>query len=225
MAIDITHLVGETSDYDKKQFLEVNKPKSWCKSVSAFANGRGGSLIFGVADDSAVTGLENPQIAAEKFSEIIKTRLDPVPDFTLTFETIEGKTIMIVRVEPGNITPYYYIGDGQQIAFCRVGNESIPASANMLRELVLRGTHQSYDSLRSDYMFENFAFTKLRSVFHARTGKDFTDADYESWGITNADGHLTNAGALLAVKVRYVIHGCSVHVGTASHRHQAFWML
>lgn len=198
MAIDITHLVGETSDYDKKQFLEVNKPKSWCKSVSAFANGRGGSLIFGVADDSAVTGLENPQIAAEKFSEIIKTRLDPVPDFTLTFETIEGKTIMIVRVEPGNITPYYYIGDGQQIAFCRVGNESIPASANMLRELVLRGTHQSYDSLRSDYMFENFAFTKLRSVFHARTGKDFTDADYESWGITNADGHLTNAGALLA---------------------------
>lgn len=105
---------------------------------------------------------------------------------------------MIVRVEPGNITPYYYMGDGQQIAFCRLGNESVPATANMLRELVLRGTHQSYDSLLSDYKFENYAFTKLRSVFHARTGKEFTDDDYESWGIMNADGRLTNAGALLA---------------------------
>ena len=90
------------------------------------------------------------------------------------------------------------MGDGQQIAFCRLGNESVPATANMLRELVLRGTHQSYDSLLSDYKFENYAFTKLRSVFHARTGKEFTDDDYESWGIVSADGRLTNAGALLA---------------------------
>lgn len=198
MVIDLAHLIGETTDYDKKQQLETNRPKSWCKSVSAFANGRGGFLIFGVADDGTVIGLENPQKVSEKFSEIVKTKLDPVPDFSLSFETVDGKTLMIVRVEPGNITPYYYMGDGQQIAFCRIGNESVPATANMLRELVLRGTHLSYDSLLTDYKFENYAFTKLRSVFHARTGKEFTDADYESWGIVSADGRLTNAGALLA---------------------------
>ena len=150
------------------------------KALYAFANGRGGFLIFGVADDNTVIGLENPQLTAEKFSEIVKTKLDPVPEFSLSFEKIDGKTLMIVRVEPGNITPYYYMGDGQQIAFCRLGNESVPATANMLRELVLRGTHLSYDSLLSDYKFENYAFTKLRSVFHARTGKEFTDDDYES---------------------------------------------
>ena len=196
--IDLVHIIGETTDYDKKQQLEVNKPKSWCKSVSAFANGRGGSLIFGVADDDTVIGLEDPQYVSEKFSEIVKSKLDPVPEFSLSFEKVDGKTLMIVRIEPGTITPYYYMGDGQQIAFCRIGNESVPATANMLRELVLRGSHQSYDSLLSGYKFENYAFTKLRSVFHARTGKEFTDDDYESWGIVNADGRLTNAGALLA---------------------------
>lgn len=198
MSINLAHLIGETTDYDKKQLLEVNKPKSWCKSVSAFANGRGGCLIFGIANDDTVTGLENPQLTAEKFSEIVKTKLDPVLDFSLSFEDFDGKTLMIVRIESGTITPYYYMGDGQQIAFCRLGNESVPATANTLRELVLRGTHQSYDSLLTDYKFDNYAFTKLRSVFHARTGKEFTDDDYESWGITNADGRLTNAGALLA---------------------------
>ena len=28
---DLVHIIGETTDYDKKQQLEVNKPKSWCK--------------------------------------------------------------------------------------------------------------------------------------------------------------------------------------------------
>lgn len=66
MVTDLAHFIGETTDYDKKQQLEVNKPKSWCKSVSAFANGRGGFLIFGVADDDTVTGLENPQFTGAK---------------------------------------------------------------------------------------------------------------------------------------------------------------
>lgn len=32
-AFDICHLIGETTEYDKKLALEVKKPKSWCKCV------------------------------------------------------------------------------------------------------------------------------------------------------------------------------------------------
>ncbi|WP_308553651.1 RNA-binding domain-containing protein, partial [uncultured Peptoniphilus sp.] len=46
--MNIEDYLGETNLYDKKEKLEINKPKSWLKSVSAFANGRGGKLIFGV---------------------------------------------------------------------------------------------------------------------------------------------------------------------------------
>lgn len=194
----VKNLIGETTDYDKKQELEIRKPKSWCKSISAFANGHGGSLIFGIADDDSIVGLENPQKAAEKFSEIVKQKLDPIPPFRINYERIDGKTLMIVTVEPGDMTPYYYIGDGQQIAFHRMGNESIPANAAILRELVLRGTHKTYDSLSTDFKFENYDFSRLRSVFYHRTGKEFMENDYESWGIIDHSGHLTNAGSLLA---------------------------
>ena len=34
--MDIIALIGETIEYDKKQAVEANKPKSWCKSISAF---------------------------------------------------------------------------------------------------------------------------------------------------------------------------------------------
>lgn len=55
----ISDLIGEATEYDKKETLEQRKPKSWLKSVSAFANGVGGALIFGVNDAEEPVGLGN----------------------------------------------------------------------------------------------------------------------------------------------------------------------
>ena len=40
--MNIRDYIGEGTEYDKKEALEVKRPKSWLKSVSAFANGKGG---------------------------------------------------------------------------------------------------------------------------------------------------------------------------------------
>lgn len=36
--IKISDYIGEATEYDKKEILEVKRPKSWLKTVSAFAN-------------------------------------------------------------------------------------------------------------------------------------------------------------------------------------------
>lgn len=46
--MELNALIAECSTYDFKLLLEEKKPKSWLKSVSAFANGLGGSLLFGI---------------------------------------------------------------------------------------------------------------------------------------------------------------------------------
>lgn len=46
--MDLNTLIAECTAYDFKVMLEEKKPKSWLKSVSAFANGLGGSLFFGI---------------------------------------------------------------------------------------------------------------------------------------------------------------------------------
>ena len=196
--MDIKQLIGETTDYDKKLALEEKKPKSWCKSISAFANCFGGKLIFGVSNDSELVGLADAEGDAEKISEAIKIHLNPIPEFRLSFEKDEDKTFVIVEVMKGQQTPYYYEGDGQLVAFMRIGNESVPATPSQLRELVLRGSGESYDSLKSRYDFSNMSFTKLKSVYKQRTGNAFEDTDYESFGLVDEKGNLTNAGALLA---------------------------
>ena len=46
--IDPKKLIGEATEYDKKRNVERNQVKSWLKSVSAFANSFGGTLIWGI---------------------------------------------------------------------------------------------------------------------------------------------------------------------------------
>ncbi len=195
----IKDLIGETTEYDKKQELETKKPKSWCKDVSAFANGNGGKLIFGITNNDIMLGLKDAEHDAEMISEFIKTRLNPIPNFELKFyKTEDEKKLIILYVYPGDQTPYYYDADGSLTAYHRVGNQSIPVTPEKLKELILKGSGFSYDSLKSKYSFENMAFTKLKSTYKQRTGNQFDESDYESFGIIDENGVLTNAGALLA---------------------------
>ena len=43
LGMELKTLIAECTAYDFKVMLEEKKPKSWLKSVSAFANGLGGS--------------------------------------------------------------------------------------------------------------------------------------------------------------------------------------
>lgn len=68
----IEKLVAETTECDFKVAIETKKPKSWLRSVSAFANGVGGRLFFGVDDNKNIVGLSDVQNDAELISRLIK---------------------------------------------------------------------------------------------------------------------------------------------------------
>ena len=196
--MDLSKYIGEGTLYDKKEKLEINKPKSWLKTVSAFANGLGGTLIFGISDKDEIIGLDNYKKDSENISEIIKTKIEPLPKVTLKHYLIEDKNIIILFVHSGKETPYYFTEGGHQTAYIRLGNESILAKNNDLINLILKGKNRSYDSLETNIKKDNVSFTKLKSLYYLKTGNEFTNSDLESFGLVNKDSFLTNAGALLA---------------------------
>ena len=55
--------------------------------------------------------------------------MDPLPDVETIPHEVDGHHILQVKVNAGKYTPYYYVKDGQRIAFVRNGEESIPATA------------------------------------------------------------------------------------------------
>lgn len=194
----LEQLIGEATEYDKKVMLEVKRPKSWLKSVSAFANGVGGVLIFGIADNDSVVRIDDVKKTMEIISEQIKVKLDPTPEVLLKAHLVDGKEIVTMEVYRGEETPYYYVGEGNYTAYVRIGNESVIANATDLKRLVLRGKNRTYDSLITEYSFDDYSFSKLKAAYYKKTKKSMEMKDFESFGIVDKNGMLTNAGALLA---------------------------
>ena len=192
--LTIQDLIAECTAYDYKEMLEEKKPKSWLKSVSAFANTLGGSLFFGVDND----GLEDIQHMTEAISLKIRDYMDPLPDVEMIPLEVDGKRVLRVIVYEGRFTPYYYVGDGQRVAYVRNGDESLPATAEEMVRLVLKGTNRTYDSLRTDRLLEDHSFAILANTFKERVHQDWDKKYLLSFGLVTDDGYLTNAGALFA---------------------------
>lgn len=196
--MNLGNLIGECTAYEFKLMLEEKRPKSWLKSVSAFANGIGGSLFFGIDDDRIIRGLKDVQHARETISIKIRDYMDPLPDIEMIPQRIDGLDVLQLKVSAGNYTPYYYVGDGQRAAYIRIGDESLPATAEQMVRLVLKGSNKTYDSLHTNYKAEDYSFTILANTFKVRTGQDWDKKYLLSFGLVNNAGSLTNAGALFA---------------------------
>ncbi len=152
--MNIKQLIGETTEYDKKEKLEEKEPRSWLKSVSAFANTAVGTLIFGIVDKTGdVVGVHDPEVDAEKISRFVRDRMDPIPPFALTFHTEGDKHLILLRIESGKETPYYYVGRSERTAYHRVGNESVVCDAAKLRELALKAPERPLIVYRQDMIF------------------------------------------------------------------------
>lgn len=196
--MDIEDLISECTAYDFKLMLEEKKPKSWLKSVSAFANGAGGSLFFGIDNDGSAKGLQDIQHVIETISGKIRDYMDPLPEIESIPLRINDLNILQLKVYSGKYTPYYYVGDGQRITFVRIGDESLPATAEQMVRLVLKGSNMTFDSMHTSHMAEDHSFSILAHSFRQRTGQEWNKKYLLSFGLISHNGHLSNAGALLA---------------------------
>ena len=193
----IEQLIAEATECDFKVALETKKPKSWLKNVSAFSNGIGGTLFFGVSDTREPIGLSDVQRDAEVISRLIKERITPLPQFILKPFQEDGNNLLALEVSPGRNTPYYYKADGVMEAYIRIGNETGIAPDYIVNELILKGTNQSFDTLITNSMKKDYSFTLLEATYFERTGLRFEPSDYVSFGLTDKNGFLTNAGKLM----------------------------
>ena len=194
----IDELIAESTECDFKVALETRKPKSWLKSVSAYANSIGGVLFFGVDNEKQVVGLQDIKRDSEIISRMIKDRITPIPLFELLASRDGGKDILSLKVHPGRSTPYYYKADGVIEAYIRIGNESVVAPDYLLNELILKGTNRSFDAMITDARKSDYSFTLLEATYLEQTGLRFDASDYVSFGLADKKGFLTNAGKLMA---------------------------
>lgn len=84
--------------------------KKYLKTVVAFANGKGGTLVFGVDDQShEVVGIDTDMVFTEvdAITNTISDSCEPVIVPEIELQQVEEKTIIVVHIQAGMHRPYY----------------------------------------------------------------------------------------------------------------------
>lgn len=128
--------------------------KKYLKTVVAFANGRGGQIVFGIEDNTReVIGIPEDVVFQEidAITNAISDSIEPriVPDVYV--KTAQDRTIIVVEISPGMQRPYFIRKEGiMEGTYVRVSSTTRKVESYTLRELILDGTGKSYDSLTID---------------------------------------------------------------------------
>ena len=212
---------GESINIEYKVEMP-KKSEKYMKTVVAFANGRGGRIVFGVDDKTLnIVGM-NPDTIFQTMDSITNAISDSCepkiyPDVTL--QSIDDKTIIVVEIHPGPMRPYYIKNKGLvDGTYVRVAGTSRHAEGYMLKELILEGQNRYFDNEPCEYLEINEddikdLCDKIKKIAIENTWNDDEKAAIRdvtkniliTWGILKEDnGKIipTNAYALLTGKMQ-----------------------
>lgn len=119
----------EEGEHECQDFkFKISDARKIARSISAFANNRGGSLLIGVKDNGKVVGVESDEemYMIEQAAEIYCR-----PPQKVEFQTyrVEGKCVLKVDVQPADELPVKAQDDDKKwCAYYRVADENILAS-------------------------------------------------------------------------------------------------
>lgn len=162
----IQNLIAE-GEHQKLDFkFEISDARKIAKSFVAFANTYGGKLLIGIKDNGEVAGVRSEEekfmakTAAEKFC-------NPPVEYASKEWTINSKTILEIRIPPGNDKPYYALNDEDKwLVYVRVNDQNILANRVMIeawkRKKSAEGTYITYtfhDKLLLEYLEKNESIT------------------------------------------------------------------
>lgn len=224
---------GESVNVEYKVAVPKDSAK-YMKTVVAYANGRGGKIIFGVDDKTLeVVGMDTDSIfqTIDTITNAISDNCEPtiLPDITL--QTVEDKTVIVVEIFPGKMRPYYIKSKGMVSGtYVRSAGTTRPVADYMLKELILEGQNRYYDceiceglTITPEDIERLCAEMKATAIRNTLTEgeklkvKDVTQNVLISWGVlAEKEGAVvpTNAYALLTGEARFQpVIQCAVFKG------------
>lgn len=207
---------GESKTVEFKSFLP--KGNQIVKTVCAFANRAGGHILIGVSDNGQLLGLSEDDLntCMESLPNIIHDMIYPMILPEIYTYSIEGKRILIIKIYPGNMPPYYLKNKGKvDGTYVRVGRTNKLADLEMLQELERQRINKSFDE---DLFGEvsNHDKENLVELLNLNIERKISSNKLENLRLVEKQGkveYLSNAGAIILGKVDYSKIKCGRFLG------------
>ena len=116
-------------------------PEKIVKEMIAFANTKGGYIIFGVDDDREVVGVDSEKSESEMIKDAAENYCEPPLKYSIDFVEAYGKEIVVASIpesenKPHRIQDYQNELDiNTSLVMVRVNDKSVQASKEMVRIL------------------------------------------------------------------------------------------
>ncbi|HRI85502.1 MAG TPA: ATP-binding protein [Ignavibacteria bacterium] len=136
--IELNELIegGENESVEFKR--KFSSPEKIAKEMIAFANSKGGRLLFGVDDDKSIVGVESEKGELELISTAAKFYCEPEIEFHTEIMLLRGKDIVVVTIEESKNKPHMLFTDdtekGQKV-YIRFKDRSMLASKETVKIL------------------------------------------------------------------------------------------
>lgn len=168
---------------------EVNN--SFLKTVSAFSNFGTGKILFGVADDGTVLGLNDPDQKCLDIENKINDSISPKPDYSLSINRLNN--VITLDINEGKYKPYLYKGK----AYRRSDTASVEVDQIELKRLTLEGNNLYFESLANED--KDMSFNELEKSLIDKLGiTELNDDTLRTLGLYTKEGQLNNAASLLS---------------------------
>ena len=149
--MDVDKLLSGESQTVEYKAQRLPRSKSYARTVVAFANARGGTLVFGVDDKTReLVGIPDEQVFQEMdaITNAIMDSVEPqiIPEVTL--RSVHGKSLILVEVPVGRQCPYFLKSEGlEKGVYVRVGASTRHADLEWIRELTQECAPGGFDRL------------------------------------------------------------------------------
>ena len=142
MATDIQQLLrsGESETLEFKQ--SVGEIREIIETAGAFANVEGGTIVIGVSNTGKVLGVDIGKNTLESMANSIQQQTDPKVFPSIRVAEVEGRNIVILRIEESPIKPVLVQGRGYK----RVGKSYHVLSSSELTRLFFSSGEVSWDA-------------------------------------------------------------------------------
>jgi len=118
----------------ESEILEFKKStgewKEIIKTISAFANTRGGVVLVGVSSKGEVPGVRIGKRTIEDLTNKIRENTDPKIFPGISVENIDGESIILIKVEESVSKPLFAFDR----AYKRVGKSTVRVTSEEIRE-------------------------------------------------------------------------------------------
>lgn len=136
-----------TVEFKERTPNDHRSKRSLFKTVSAFANGNGGTILVGVDDDGTPVGVggEPIETAERRMNDMTRAIVRPTPDFEIRHAEVQGKILLLMHVPPGPEGPYgIQVQHNEPLEFyVRRNASSFPATVSEIRNLARAGLEEA----------------------------------------------------------------------------------